>query len=120
VIGIGRFQKVRHGRFGLAVGMRVIEADDVESATPRLAASGDVFGRIQLVPMWIVGDVADSCGVDDLLSAAEQQAAAFSWKRVLCMRRDGIEDDPRNPDGYSASTTIAIPIPPPMQSEARP
>jgi hypothetical protein len=33
---------------------------------------------------------------------------------------DGLERRARDADGYDASTTMAMPMPPPMQSEATP
>ena len=100
--------------------MRVVEAENVQTAAAGSAATRDMLGRIQQVTMGIDGDVPDPGRLADLLIPSEQEAAALGGQRFVRVRCDGAENRPRDPDAYSASTIMAMPIPPPMQSEARP
>ena len=50
----------------------------------------------------------------------EETAAALRGHRVPCVGRDGLNRAAPDADGYSASTAMAIPIPPPIQRDATP
>ena len=59
-------------------------------------------------------------GFDDLVGAADQDAAALGRQRVARVSGDLIEHGARESNGYNASTAIAMPIPPPMHNAATP
>ena len=69
---------------------------------------------------WIVGDIGTANGFENLLRAPDEQAAAFQGHRRASVRRDVIERGRRDSNRYNASSAIAMPIPPPMQSAATP
>ena len=103
--------------------MRVIEADDLESTFAGCSPSVEViFGVHQEPHCRIVGDVARPRRLGNGAAAAQQQAAALVRRRFPCVRHD-LTDDFIIHNGQltiHTSIAIAIPIPPPMQSEATP
>ena len=60
--------------------MRVIEADDVEPAFPRLPASGDVFGWIELISGRTIREVADADGIRDAMLGSQEQSTALGGR----------------------------------------
>src|SRR5262245_60653027 len=101
--------------------MRVVEPDHREPAAACLAPRVDViFGIDEIAAGRIVRDVGGARDVDNLTGGADQNATAFRWQRFPRVRGDRVERAPPDADGYDASTTIAIPMPPPMQSDATP
>lgn len=117
---IGGLRAIGRRWDGRRVRMRVVETDDLEAATARRAPGVDVLLRIDDEPVRIVREVAGADRLDDRLAAAEQDAAAFGRRRLARVREDVVERVPRDRDRYSASTAIAMPIPPPMHSAATP
>ena len=105
------------------MGMRVIEPEHREAPDSRCPACVDVALGIEDKPVGVVGDIAHTDRFDDLNNlawAADQHTAAFAGKRVVRMSADLVERRPRDANGYNASTTMAMPMPPPMQREATP
>ena len=100
--------------------MRVVEADHVEATKSRGAPGVDVRFRIQRIPVGIVRQVVGADRFDDLFRTADQDAAALGRQRVVRMGGDLVERVARDPDGYNASTAIAMPMPPPMHKDATP
>ena len=100
--------------------MRMREADDGQTAIARLAARVDVRGRLDHKAIRIVRRVRCAHRFDDRRVDAEQQAAALGRQRVAGVVDDGIERRSGDANGYNASTTMAMPIPPPMHSDATP
>ena len=99
----------------------MVEADHAEAPAPSLSKGVDVVSGIDdEAAGGIVGDVAGSNGFQNVGFVAQQHAAAFRGQRLTGMRRDRVDDSARGPDGYNASTAIAMPMPPPMQSDATP
>jgi len=76
--------------------------------------------RFDEEPVRIVGRVRRPYGFGDRGGAAEQQAAALGGPCLARVPHDVIERCSDDPDRYSASTVIAIPIPPPTHSDATP
>ena len=68
----------------------------------------------------IVRDVRTANGFEDLFCVSDEEAAALERQRRPGVRRDVLERGRRDSDGYKASTAMAMPIPPPMQSDATP
>jgi len=104
--------------------MRVVEADDFEPFRAGHADAVDMIpGVDQETRRRIVGDIASPNSLDDLAATAQQQAAALVWCGLA-----GVSDDRRGRVGVQvydfrcqrASTIIAMPMPPPMQSDATP
>ena len=100
--------------------VRVIKADHLEVPAARLATRLDVRLRFDEEPVRIVGRVRRPYGFGDRRGAAEQEAAALGGPRLAGVAHDVIERCSDDPDRYNASTVIAIPIPPPTQSDATP
>ena len=110
--------------------MRMVEADDVESLLPRGATTVDVVFGIDEEPVRAVGDIARRNSCRDVVGGPNQQAAAFRRRRFTSVRADGVDRRPRHRDGTAkavpyvriqrVSTTMAIPMPPPMHSDATP
>jgi hypothetical protein len=76
--------------------------------------------RLDHEPVRIVRDVRRPYRLDDRRVHAEQQAAAFGRQRLAGVIDDGVERGAGDANRYKASTAIAMPIPPPMQSDATP
>ena len=100
--------------------VRVIKAEHLEAAAARLASRLDVRLRFDEEPVGIVGRVSRPNGLGDRRAAAEQEPAALGRLRLARMPDDVIERGKGDPNRYNASTATAIPIPPPMQSDATP
>jgi hypothetical protein len=83
---------------------------------------GEMVGGIDLVATQWLGRVVP-CGhsEDNQLAGTEQQAATLFGSRGICVpldRRDNVGRDLQLAAG--TSITMAIPMPPPMQSDATP
>ena len=102
------------------MGMRVVKAHDLESPVSRVPPRVDVTFRRQKKSIRIVGNILDANRFDDVRIRAEQDAAALGRERLACVRGHFVQHGSPDADDYNASTVIAIPIPPPMQSEATP
>ena len=101
--------------------MRVVEAGDRQAAEAGVTERIDVGSGIdEESPRRIVGDIGTANGLENLPGAPDEQAAAFQRHRLAGVRRDIVERGRRDSNRYNASTAIAMPIPPPMQSEATP
>ena len=100
--------------------MRVVEADHIQTAVSGGPPRVDVTLGIELEPMKVASNVGDSHSFGDLLPSSNQDAAAFGGQSVAGVQTDRIERRSCNSDGYNASTSIAIPMPPPMHNEATP
>ena len=101
--------------------MRVIEAQHRQAVPPCAPNRVDVILRINEEACRILGDVASGDGLGDGDSGADEHAAAFARRFPAGVRGDRIEHAAGDAQlGQSASTAIAIPIPPPMQSDATP
>ena len=65
-------------------------------------------------------NVAHPDGLNDVSAGADENPAALIRKRVMGVRGDFIDRCARDAYRYKASTARAMPIPPPMQSDATP
>ena len=102
------------------MGMRVVKTDDIESSVSGVPSRVDVTFRREKKSIWIVGNILDADGFDDFHVRAEQDAAALGWQCIARVRGNLVQHASSDADDYNASTIIAMPIPPPMQSEATP
>ena len=111
--------------------MRVVEADDVEPARPSVPAACDVILRVDEEPRRrSIRNVPRRKRLDNLVATAQQEPTALVWRRLAGMTHDGLGgtrfqiDDFRLQTSYfvfhKASTTRAIPIPPPIHNDATP
>ena len=98
----------------------MIKPEHFEAAAARLASRLDMRLRFDEEPVRIVRRVWRPNGLGNRRAAAEQEPAALGRLRLARVRDDFIERGADDPDRYNASTAIAIPIPPPMQSDATP
>ena len=104
----------------------MIEPDNrVTAALPRPANGVKVSARIdEKVPRAIGGEVGARQRLEDVRVSPEQQAAALLGRGVARVGGDGIQDGAADADGrtprQSASTAMAMPMPPPMHNEATP
>ena len=98
--------------------MRVIEADDVESARPSVSPGTNVILRIDEKTRRAVGEVRRSNGGNDGPARADEHAAALRG-RCLARMCDHVVAHGTRKD-HKVSTIIAMPIPPPMHSAATP
>lgn len=99
----------------------MVEAEHHLAGLSRRAERANVIGRIdQIACCRPLGEIAGRNGALDPARLSDQQPTALGGRRVprvgedrgACLRRDL--------DDQTASTTIAIPMPPPMQSDATP
>src|SRR4029077_20370648 len=102
-----------------------IEADNLEAATPRVAAPLDMILRVDdEAGALLVRGVTRPHGLGHFGIAAKQQPATLGRRRLPGMRHDRIERTAINAHSIFQIhdskfwMTIAIPMPPPMQSEA--
>src|SRR5260221_10173019 len=98
--------------------MRVIEAQELETAERCRPSCMDVIGRVNLETIGIPGDVSRPHGLDDGAAGANEQAATLCRRCFACVRHDVVVG--ATTEGHSASTAMAIPIPPPMHRAATP
>ena len=68
--------------------MRVIEADDLEAARSREPPGVEMILRVDQEPIRVVGQVAAANRLDDLVGAAQENAAAFDQRSVSRVRGD--------------------------------
>ena len=102
------------------MGMRVVKADDLESPVSRVPPRVDVTFRREKKSIRVVGNILDANRFDDVRVRAEQDTAALGRQSVARVRGHLIQHGSLDADDYNASTTMAMPIPPPMQSDATP
>ena len=98
--------------------MRVIDADDLAVGGAGLANGGEMVARIDQKTRGARVEIARSAAASIRAGGADQKPAALGGQGLAGMRHDRVERGLR--DFYNASTTIAIPIPPPMHSDATP
>jgi hypothetical protein len=97
----------------------MVEPDDGESADPRLTHRVEMsFGIEQETMDRIVRKVGASDRERDLACLPDEHAAAFERQRPARVGRDVFQHGRRDSNGYSASSAMAMPIPPPMHSDA--
>ena len=120
MIRIRGLGQIGHGRLGLGIGMRVVKAEDLEPAVSRVPSCVDVTFRREEKSIRIVRNILDANRFDDFRTRAEQDAAALCRKRLACVCGHFVEHRSLDADDYNASTVIAMPIPPPIQSDATP
>ena len=106
--------------------MRVIEADDLEPAPACRPPRREVIGGVDQEPRrGLVGEVARSDRLDNLVAAAQEQAAALGRRGFARVRARSRRAPPTTHSKFQIhnskfSTAIAMPMPPPMQSDATP
>ena len=100
--------------------MRMVKADNIESAVSRVPPRVDVAFWREKKSIRVVGNILDANRFDDVRIRAEQDTAALGRKRLACVRGHFVQHRSLDADDYNASTVIAMPIPPPMQSDATP
>lgn len=101
--------------------MRVVEPHDLETEIARVTPRGNMsFGIDQETPGRVVGQVRGGDRADDVGGCADQHPAAFVGQRRQGVRADPVEGRSSETNRYKASTAMAIPIPPPIQSDATP
>jgi hypothetical protein len=121
MIGIGRLLEIGGRRLRLRQRMRVVEAGDRQAEDSGVTERLDVGSGIdEESTRRIAGDIWTANGFDDVRRASDKQAAAFERHRGAGVRGDVIERSGRDANRYRASTATAMPIPPPMQSDATP
>jgi hypothetical protein len=96
----------------------VVHTDDLASARARGVNGGEVIVWINQEPCAAGIKISSSVRLFDARRRTNQQAAALVWQRLARVRDDRVDGSKR--DFYKASTAIAMPIPPPMQSDATP
>src|SRR5689334_4969855 len=99
--------------------MRVIETNHVHLSCARIAHRPDVIAWIDEEPARALGKVQRAGILEDRLTAADQHAATLA-RRFLTRVSLHIVQHPLDEGDHSASTAMAMPIPPPMHSEATP
>ena len=101
--------------------MRMVKTHDAEAAAPGFSTGVEMILWIDdETASGLVSEIAGANGCLDVGRGAEQHATAFFRQDVAGVRRDRLEYGQSDGYGYKASTAIAMPIPPPMQSEATP
>lgn len=101
--------------------MGVVEPDDGQGARTSVASCVDVGLRVDLETVRrVVCDIRTANRREDPRGGPDQQAAALGGKRLAGVRRDVLEHGGSEANRYDASTAMAIPIPPPMHSDATP
>jgi len=99
--------------------MRVIKADDLEPAFACVPPGREVIRGIdQELRCRLFGDVPRPHGLDDLVAASKQQTAALVRRGLTRMRDDRTSYFELRT--YKLSTAMAMPMPPPMHSDATP
>ena len=100
--------------------MRVVAAHDLLSNSPRGPDCGKVIGGVDVVAGRVRENVRRAAARLDLITAPDEQAATFVRPRVTGVRDNLIEHSLANTNRHDISTTMAMPIPPPMHKLATP
>ena len=104
--------------------MGMINPHDFPAGAPQPAIGGDVQRRVEAISGRVRIQVGTADGTVDPGPASEQEPAALTRRLVAGMRQQIRTDVGGQPDRAHrrqiASTIIAVPIPPPMQSDAAP
>src|SRR3954471_23520902 len=98
--------------------VRVVEADNGQAAATGLALGGDVRARVEEEAIRIRREVVRRHRLDHPIAGADEHTAAFCGCGPASVRDH--RGDRRLRQLHTASTAIAIPIPPPMHSAATP
>src|SRR3954470_5659542 len=101
----------------------MIEADDVEPAPARIAQRREMIARIEQEPRRrLLRDVSTADRLVDAIGSAHQHAAALMRRRLARVREDSGDHGAPTLVNHAQrlSTAIAMPIPPPIQSDATP
>ena len=98
--------------------MRMIEPDNVESAGASLTPSANVIRRVDQEPRRVVGQVGCSNRRDNLAGRSDEHPATFGGRRFTRVGDHFLAHGMRQ--NHSVSTIIAMPMPPPMHSDANP
>ena len=96
----------------------MVEPDDVESARACLSPGGEVILRIDQKSILVRREVAGPAGVRDRIRVSQKHAATLGRCRLTCMGDGGVEGGLAH--NHSASTIIAMPMPPPIHRAATP
>jgi hypothetical protein len=100
--------------------VRVVKPHDIKAALPRRTPCIEVSLGIQAVPVGVLRQIARADGFDDFAASAEQHATALGGQGLARVSGNLVDHEPREPEAYSASTAIAMPMPPPMHNAATP
>ena len=96
----------------------MIEPDDVESARACLPPGVEVILRIDQKSILVRREVAGPAGVYDHIGVSQKHAATLGRCHLTGMGDGGVEGGLAH--DHSASTTIAMPMPPPIHRAATP
>src|SRR6185295_8005512 len=99
---VRRFGAIRRRRPRIRIRMRVVEADDVQSARASFAPGANVIRRVDQKTRWVVCEIGGANGSNDLRSAAEEQSAALSGCRLTRVSDDVVANGTRK--DHSVST----------------
>jgi len=99
----------------------MIEADDAESARAGVPPRVDVRYWIhEKVVDGVAGQVHARHRLHDFAPGADEQTTAFGRRRRAGVGGNRIQRGPGDPQRYNDSTIMAMPMPPPIQSDAAP
>ena len=98
--------------------MRMIEADDVQSARTRFAARLDVIRGIDQETRGMLREIGRADSADNGRRRSDQHATALGRSGFARVSDDGVANGARN--DHSVSMIIALPMPPPMHNAATP
>ena len=96
----------------------MVSADHVELPRTGLTDNAEMVARVDRIPSSrIAGRICDGDGIDNRAGLSEEQATTLIGRLPARVREDGGLDRTRD---CHTSTTIAMPIPPPMHRLATP
>src|SRR5215467_9273087 len=98
--------------------MRVIESQDGQTACAGFSPRVDVIFGVDQKPVLVDRTVAGPSRLADELATSKQNPAALRRRSLARVGNGGVERGPIQ--NHSASTTIAMPMPPPMHKDATP
>src|SRR6476620_6815686 len=101
--------------------MGMIRAADGAAGSPRMPNRGEVIDGVDQESGWARGEIACRIRFVNLIAQSQEQAAAFVRDLASGMDDDGLDDwltDSHTGHLARLSTIMAVPMPPPIQSEA--
>ena len=101
----------------------MVGANHLEAACARRAYCGEVILGIDQITGGARAIVASRGRALDDIARTDQEPTTLVWCFRACVTDDVIENGLADADGFQAlptSTVMAIPMPPPMHSAARP
>ena len=118
-VGVATFSHVRFRGIGMRAWMRVVKAHNLETPGPRIPERTNVIARVDLKAGGTRREIDRAYALENLITRSDKDAAALARGIITRVGAHIVQHSLDDRD-HSASTTMAIPMPPPMHRAATP